>query len=594
MCGIEGSIAIDHQPIDRRWLVSANQRALSRISHRGPDQQGLHIDEDLVMGNTRLAIVGLDEGAQPVNDNNCQLVFNGEIYNHQSLDLGQGRKASDSDTRNLFHFLREHGVSRLNDLNGMFAFCFANERDVFLVRDRFGEKPLFYTIVNGQLFFASEIKALAEVRKLRLQVPDLYFHTESAQAPQTFFEDIFELEPGHYLQIDRSTKKMIKVRYYNPDLSQLSLSFKDAVVFLQSLLREAIRIRIPQDQDHAAYISGGLDSSIIALLSRPDLLLTFIAGTGEQYDESEYADAVATAVGKNENDYLRVSATHDQFMHHLFDLVYSLGAPTTSVAAFSQYLLAKTLQERGLRVVLSGIGADEFFAGYVRHALAMDTHFSLKRSGLSAYKPMLRKLKQAHAQPLDKYAALINRSKLHDPTLLKPSMAEVFDTYDVATAIALTDNLITLPPLLKMDDHLNMRFGIESRSPFLDHRIVEFGLKIPTRYKIHHTPDNILSLKHILRSAAKEVLPPVIAERKSKVGFPSSVNLWLADELHHLVRNSSKILTDVFPNESYFQVNQEDDPFDRRNYQLVQMAASYLIHDQGYFREEFAKELLAV
>lgn len=592
MCGIEGSVKINHQAVDKDWLQSVNQRALAAIAHRGPDAQALLVKPEFTLGNTRLAIVGLDEGTQPVNHGSCNLVFNGEIYNHQQLDQGSERVATDSDTLNLFHFLREHGVSRLNELNGMFAFCFANEKDVFLVRDRFGEKPLFYTFVNGQLFFASEIKALAEVRDLQLELPNLYFHTETALAPQTFFKDVFELEPGHYLQIDQQTKKITKVRYYDPDLSQLNIGFKDAVTMLRELLLEAIQLRTPQDREHAAYISGGLDSSIIALLSRPDLLLTFIAGAGEVYDESKYADAVAAQLVKKDRSYLKLKPNHESFSYYLFDLISSLGSPTTSVAAFSQYILTEALSFEDFRVVLSGIGADEFFGGYVRHALAIDTNFSLKRSGLSTYKPMLRKLKKDYSEPIDKYMALINRSKIHDPEILKPALTNFFTNHDVGTAIALTDSLLTLPPLLRMDDHVNMRYGIESRSPFLDHRLVEFGLKIPTKFKINHTKENVLSLKHIIRYAAKEFLPPVIANRQSKVGFPSAVNLWLAGELHYLVENAAKILMQLFPNEPYFQNLEKNDPFDRRNYQLVQLASTYLLFDQRYSHDAFVREML--
>lgn len=289
-------------------------------------------------------------------------------------------------------------------------------------------------------------------------------------------------------------------------------------------------------------------------------------------------------------EYVKVHAKPTDFVLHLYDLIYTHDGPTTSLAALSQFLLSKEAHKRGYKVTLSGVGADEFLNGYVRHA------FALSDSSLSEFSDY----KELHSRVTDtqdlasRYSKLLNRSSRDSSSCIERMIKPLFEGVHASSAISLSDNMCTLPPLLAMDDHINMNFAIESRSPFLDHRLVEFALSLRDSYKMM-IGDREISLKHVLRSAYNDLIPEAIRERRDKVGFPSQVNEWLAHELARLVKRSQEVLREVFPKERYFVNQNEDFLYDRRRYQWVQLAATYLIYieryNKGKLQQFFSKDI---
>jgi len=584
MCGIEGVIPLDHD-LDNSDLL-ASQAMLGSLVHRGPDRQSEDINQGFILGHSRLSMVGGSAGDQPIHKNGRALVFNGEIYNHQDLIKSADIEKSSSDTENLFAHLAEHGITSLNELNGMFAFCYVDHEKIYLVRDRFGEKPLFYTILNGRLYFASEATAFKQIRDLELVLPDYYPNLETAIAPDTIFKDVFQLEQGHYLEIDIATKKIEKVKYYEPKIEIANMDFLEAVDELRRLLDQAIQMRLPDNQRYAAYISGGLDSTIIAMASNPHLLLSFISDSSRPESEEKYADVVADSLN---SEYVKVGADSELFIEKLYELIFALSGPTTSLAALSQLVLSSTVKDHDIKTVLSGIGADEFFGGYMRHPFGFMNGLNPEKQGFAHYRPLFNK-QAGLIKPIDRYAALLNRSSNFSAAPVIEKLQPLFDIYNPATAIAMADMLLTMPPLMQMDDHINMHYSVESRSPFLDHRLVELGLSLPAKFKMN-IQDNILNLKHVLKTAYEDLLPPPIKKRTDKVGFPSLVNEWLSKDLSKMVVNARRVLGDVFGDSKYI-FSESLDLFDRRNYQILQLAASYLIFSQGLSKDKFQQELL--
>lgn len=576
MCGIAGIISLKYSINDNDCKLLLN--CLKRVKHRGPDEEGIYYNNDLCMGSARLSIIGESQGKQPLQENNGALIFNGEIYNFQQVS--NNNKCS-SDTKVLFDLLSKRGIGILNELNGMFAFCFVDTKNIYLVRDRFGEKPLYYTFNNNKLFFSSEIKSFLEIIKLQLSLPAYYPLLETVIGKDTIFKDVFQLEPGHFLKVSRGNKRVEKIKYYQPNIARSESTFNEAKLQLRYLLDDAIKIRTPRHIDFAAYISGGIDSSIIALSSHPQMLLSFIAKGNKTKSEEKYSDILAE---KLHIKYQKVSSNFSDFPKYLYDIIYALDGPTTSLAALSQFLLSQRVHKEGYRITISGLGADEFFNGYVRHAFALfDTNFP----EFDSYKELYKKIGNT-INLTSRYSKLLNRSNEHSPERIEKLIESFFKNNHSASAIALSDSICTLPSLLTMDDHINMAFAIESRNPFLDHRIVEFALSLEDLYKIRLEKKEI-SLKYILRQAYDDLLPETIRNRKDKIGFPSLVNEWLSHELAFLVEKSQQVLQEAFPCERYFFSENKNLLYDRRKYQWVQLAATYLIYCERYNKETFNK-----
>ena len=573
MCGIAGFVA----PAPADAAAAALRRMARAIAHRGPDDQGF-LDATSTDGrhriglaHRRLAIIDLSTGHQPMGneDGRVQVVFNGEIYNHAALRLALEaaghRFATRSDTETLVHAWEEWGTDCVHHLDGMFAFAIWDARHdrLFLARDRFGKKPLFVAEPGGALIFGSEIKALLAWPGLRRELDAdalwHYFGWRYVPGPRTLWAGVRKLMPGHLLlwQAGRVTEQ----RYWQPPDGlprPAGPPLPDAAGGFLAELDRAVRMRMVSDVPFGAFLSGGIDSSaIVALMARHSRLpvKTFSVGFAESaYSELAYARQVATAC-RTEHHELEITARHlaDQLpaMAHFRD------APVAETADVPIYLLSMQARQ-SVKMVLTGEGSDELLAGYPKHrfeqyAGAWQRLPAALRQGL--LEPAVRALPYRFAR-WQTLAATLNLERFEDrmprwfgalspdervallrlpPARLPPDASAFAPPQGLSPLrrILHFDQASWLPDnLLERGDRMTMAASIESRMPFMDHRLAEWVSALPDRQRLRGSTS-----KWVLREAMRRVLPAEIL-RRPKVGFRLPVNLWLRGHLRELLRDS--------------------------------------------------------
>jgi asparagine synthase (glutamine-hydrolysing) len=408
MCGIAGILNLTEAAPPEEQTLRA---MLGMIRHRGPDQFGVYLADQIGLGNARLSILDLTSGQQPISneDETLWIVFNGEIFNYlelrAELEARGHRFTTATDTEVLLHLYEEKGPECLQRLNGQWAVAIWNERDrtLFLARDRLGVRPLFYTRCNGRLIFGSEIKAIfacPEVpRDLDPVALDQVFTYWSVQTPRTSFKGVFEIPPGHYLLVRDGDMKLR--RYWHlefspevpPSANRLPRSEEEYAEEFRALLVDAVRIRLRADVPVGAYLSGGLDSSTIAAVVRElgvSHLDTFsIAFDNPEFDESAYQRRMARFLG---TDHQVVTVTHAAIARVFPDVIWHTETPILRTAPAPMFLLSQLVHDRGYKVVLTGEGADEFLGGYDIFKETMVRRF-WARQPLSEWRPaLLRRL----------------------------------------------------------------------------------------------------------------------------------------------------------------------------------------------------------
>jgi asparagine synthase (glutamine-hydrolysing) len=576
MCGIAGVYNPAGQPLT---ALNASLDVMNELQrHRGPDGHGtwLHPRRHVGLAHRRLSIIDLgDGGSQPMTDRHGNwLAFNGEIYNYLELraELGAELFATNSDTEVILHAWRRWGPACLDRLRGMFAFALWDEpsQSLFCARDRFGIKPFYYTTANGLFYFASEAKALLPF------LPDIdtdldglkeYLYFQFCLEGKTLFKDISELPPGHSLVAAPSGTQVRRYWqvYYHLDFSHTEKYFVER---LGELLTESIDLHKRSDVPIGAYLSGGLDSSIIASLATRESGRDFAGFIGkfsisEKYDESRYARAVAQA---RDFPLHEIDITPQDFLENIAKVIYHLDYPVAGPGSFPQYMVSR-LASGHRKVVLGGQGGDEIFGGYARYLIAyfeqcikaaidgtsqsgnfVVTYESIipNLGTLREYKPMLREFwREGLFEDLDRrYFRLVNRA----PSLGSEVRWDVlagYDVFETFSRLFKADNVgkesyfdrmthfdfkTLLPALLQVEDRVSMAHGLESRVPFLDHAIVEFAATIPADVKFKQG-----SMKHVLRSATRAQLPPMVADRKDKMGFPVPLSEWFCGEARDFV-----------------------------------------------------------
>lgn len=609
MCGIAGIVTPSHRESALRNRVVL--RILSKIQDRGPEETRLRAVPGASIGVCRCNIGDAEPSSQPVSVS-CRgakytVALNGEIYN--SLELRPllrrpHRFHSRSGIEVLAHLFEEEGVACLQRLNGMFALCISDGSVTYLIRDRFGEKPLYYRRDGHSLVFSSTASTLVSPSELAAwpNVPaleDSYADFETTLGPRTPFPNVFEVPPGHYLAVDWRTGQAALHRYYSlGDWPVEPLDAKaehSAVREFRDLVEDAIRLRTGAGGDYGCYVSGGLDSSIIASLTTPTALFSAVVTDRPYMDERHYLNMLYDRL---DTPCFTVSPDYEEFAEHLVDLVATLDFPVTSLAAFTQYLLSREAAAKGLRIMLSGLGADEYLGGYARHAaMAARDEPALLRAQFPEYKRLFSKLGDQACPPHLAYYGLISRRPGTVPDAHQAGADVVRRQFSrqrtLVNRLASVDMAISFPPLLRLDDRINMRFGIESRSPFLDHRVVEYAHRLPDQMKIRRMRDGTLLTKYILRRAFQELLPEQIVARRDKIGFPSPVTLWLNGPLRPLVQRARTIVSENDVLRPWLDTHPEhDNEFSRAPWQLVQWAVWHLLFVRGLSREAAHAELV--
>jgi asparagine synthase (glutamine-hydrolysing) len=568
MCGIAGCIRLgqgDVNDLEERLGVMNEL-----IRHRGPDGSDTWRHPRRMVGLThrRLTIIDLTTGDQPMSDASGNwITYNGEIYNYLELrdELGAESFRTTSDTEVILRAYERWGRDCLDRLRGMFAFALWDEArgELFCARDRFGIKPFYYSVVDGVLSFASEAKALLPFLPSIETDPEAlkdYLAFQACLEGKTLFRGIRELPAGHSLVVrgEHVAVERYWEVYFQPDLDRPAPEFE---VALRHALADSVRVHLRADVPVGAYLSGGVDSSIVASLAAEHgqghgemAAFTGKFDLGPRFDESAYAREVAEATGITLHE---LSMTVDDFVTNIGRVIYHLDYPVAGPGSFPQYMVS-ALAARHLKVVLGGQGGDELFGGYTRYLIAyleqslkgaIDGTMSRGRyvvdygsilpnlGALRSYKPLLQEFwREGLFDEMDRrYFRLVNRTPRVEGLVRWSDLGD-YSPYESFRRIFYADNIAgesyldrmthfdfkaLLPALLQVEDRVSMAHGLESRLPYLDHPIVELAATMPPTVKFAGG-----RMKRVLIEALGDVIPRSVAERQDKMGFPTPFVDW--------------------------------------------------------------------
>jgi asparagine synthase (glutamine-hydrolysing) len=586
MCGITGAVWTDP-------LVALAPDVLERMTavlwHRGPDESGTYTSDlklrpgygampGVALGHRRLSIIDVAGGHQPLSneDGSVWIVFNGEIYNHRALRQrleGSGHQfRTHCDTETIVHLYEDEGLGFLEHLSGMFALAIwdANARRLVLARDRLGKKPLYYRQEPHRLLFASELKSLLQVpgisRQLDPQALDEYLTYQYVPHPRTIFRGFSKLPPAHYGVY--ADGQWMTHCYWNPDFDQEDQRpMADYAAELRALLTSAVQMRLESDVPLGAFLSGGVDSSLVVglmqqLVGRP--VKTFSIGfLVKEFDETAHAREAADRLGTEHHEF----RVEPRCVEVLEKLVWHYDEPFADSSAIPTYYVSKLSREH-VTVALTGDGGDELFGGYLRYravrlaswfdhlprwvrTLASSRMWHGLRRGRRQRSLLRRASRFAEAlsdSPQRRYFEWISlfnetrRADLYRENFLAELpdadpfefLAQAFNRSrhrDPVTSASLTDLVTYLPcDLMTKVDIASMANSLECRAPFLDHRVVELAARMPMAYKLHHGRG-----KRILRQSFPDLLPNRVM-RRPKMGFGVPLERWFRDELRDYSR----------------------------------------------------------
>lgn len=577
MCGIAGILNFTTQIPDKDLL----NNALNSLKKRGPDGNGLFAHQQVALGHTRLSIIDTSSlGAQPFTDNSGRytLLFNGEFFNYQEHRNALLEKGfvfrSHSDTEVLLQLYIEEGPACLQKINGFFALAIydAQEKTLFVARDRMGVKPLLYFKNDEKFVFASEMKALMELgipQELDVVSLQNYLHLNYIPTPHSIFKNVKKLEPGNYFFI-RGSKVAQQCYYKIEDTSEeknTRLDYASAQNKLVDLMDKSVQLRMISDVPLGCFLSGGIDSSVITGLAAQHTkhLSTFSIGFKDEpfFDETKYAQMVAK---KHNTNHTVFSLTNADLFEHLHQMLDYIDEPFADSSALAVYILSKETRKK-VTVALSGDGADELFAGYNKHYAAYNsrkkntTNTLLKNSHfLWAALPKSRNSKLGNnLRKIEKYSAGLKLNEkerywrwagytegsasldlLHSEQILKLNPREAQDRKTEIlkhldsgiNSILHTDmELVLVNDMLTKVDLMSMANSLEVRTPFLDFNVVNFAFSLPESYKI-----DAQQRKKIVKDAFRNLLPEELYTR-NKQGFEVPLLTWFKTELKSTIEN---------------------------------------------------------
>lgn len=568
MCGICGVLSFEGRRQDEVVIRSM----VEQLEHRGPDDQGIYRDGSVMLGQTRLSIIDLSSaGHQPMVDSfdEVVIVFNGEIYNYRELRADLIRDGvplkSATDTEVILHLYKRYGLECTKYLRGMFSFVIWDriQQTLFLARDRVGIKPLYYYSDGRQFAFASEMKAFWSLPGFNsdLSMAALVTYTAHAHsfAPQTILKHVKKLPPGHTLTVDRTGKTLFHQYWTIPDEATDNSLSEDLANSLRGVLEDAVRCHLIADVPVGVFLSGGLDSSVIAALAAkemPDRVRTFSVGfdLGGYYNELGDAKILAESIHSDHHELVVKGIDVPKLLEKL---VWHYDEPFADAACIPTYLISKFARE-SVKVVLSGEGGDEVFGGYRRYITQLASHHFQSLRFLAGTKSPLRRFVDSRVgfRRVKKVlaASAISDEALryaHWVTFFTASMRDDLFTDTVHSLthhvdvgeiykreFAESSHMDRTNQLLRVDmrtwlpdtylekvDKATMAVGLEARVPLLDHLIVELMFKLPGRYKIRGSQTKVL-----LRQATSDLIPEAI-RRKPKHGFAVPLDEWFRGPL---------------------------------------------------------------
>ena len=613
MCGFTGFTG----KIDKQKKIIKNMN--NTIIHRGPDSDGFYVDDNIALGFRRLSIIDLNSGDQPIynEDRSKVIVFNGEIYNFEEIKkelIKLGHKfTTKTDTEVLIHGYEEWQEKILDRLRGMFAFAIwdIEKKELFIARDFFGIKPLYYTVVNDNLIFASEIKAILEHpdvdKELNEDALANYLMFQYAVPPETLFKGIKVLLPGTYLKFKNGKLKTKK--YWNPYFKiDDKMSFDDAVNKIDKVFLDSVKAHKISDVEVGSFLSSGVDSSVVAACYHGDKAFT----VGFDYDgwnEIDVAKDLAEKIGVKH--YSKVISI-EEFWDAIPKVQYHMDLPLADPSCISLYFANKLASEH-VKVVLSGEGADELFGGYgiYREPLSLAKYMKIPkfiRKPLGALATLLPNIKgrsflirgsktveeryigNANYVTLKEVDKILNkRIKRTDfKEITAPYYEDIKDYDDITKMQYLDINLWMTGDILLKADKMSMANSIELRVPFLDRYVFEVASSIPTRHRL-----DLQTFKKALREMAKRHLPEENAKIPKK-GFPTPVKLFLKDDKYY------NIVRKAFQSDTakhYFNVDYITNMLDKEHYSTSKARRkdksreiwniyAFLVWYKAYFEED--------
>lgn len=596
MCGITGVYAFNM--VGRISMINVANATMA-LDRRGPDFQDIYNDNVVALGHRRLSIIDTStSGHQPMTDPSGRyvIIFNGEIFNYKELKeplLAKGITfSSETDTEVLLQLYITEGKSCLQKLNGFFAFAIYDkkEQSVFIARDRMGIKPLYYLHDENRVLFASEMKSILAYgidKTIDYAALYTYLQLNYIPAPKTIFHDVKKLLPGHTLFIKNGEVKIerfYKIPYDKNTYTRLS--YDEQKVKLNQLMELSVQRRLVADVPVGSFLSGGIDSSVIATLAhrhKPDLHTFSIGFKDEKYfDETEYARLVAKKIG---SEHTVFSLTNSDLYKHVNNILDYIDEPFADSSAIAVYILSKETRKHSV-VALSGDGADELFSGYNKHAafLKMIEGGSAAKA-VGALTPLwgmlpksrnsaiTNKFRQLHRfgkgmkltgkERYWQWAGFANEKEAHKllskNSLLgldrqtyqsfKDNILRHIPAREDINDILYTDMQLVLPDdMLTKVDRMSMANSLEVRVPFLDHEVVEFAFSLPASSKI-----NGKMRKRIVQDSFRDILPPELYNRPKK-GFEVPLLKWFRREMKSLI-NDDLLSDDFILEQGIFDVN---------------------------------------
>ena len=544
MCGIAGIVT---KRDNKKEIIEAMSK---RIEHRGPDGEGYFFDGDVALAHRRLSIIDLSTGNQPMfnEDDTVVTVFNGEIYNYVELRdelVKAGHKfKTKSDTEVLIHGFEEWHTDLPKYLRGMFAFAIYDKKsnELFLARDNFGIKPLYYTVMDGTFMFASEIKAFLDTpdfkKELNEDILQAYLEFSFVPTNETFFKGVYRLDAGSSLLYKDGDIKIDK--YFKLDFKDKEQTLAEAVESISEVMKDSVNRHLLSDVEVGSFLSSGIDSSYIVSLAKP--AKTYTVGYDiDKYDEISYAKDLTEKLGINNTSKV---IKMDEYMEEFPKIMYYLDEPTSDPAAISLYFVAK-LARRDVKVVLSGEGADEFFGGYnyyreevdmkfynkipyfIRHFIGKIASLFPEGYGFNFLVRRGEKLENSYIGVNRNFSEKMARKVLSKEYNLRgiDVTKEIYKQFagysNIHKMQAIDINYWLMKDILLKADRMTMASSLEGRVPFIDKEVFKVASGLSIDYKV--TKENT---KVALREAAKEVIPTE-AYKKKKLGFPVPIREWM-------------------------------------------------------------------
>lgn len=556
MCGISGFSTFGGSALggNNRILI---ERMNAKIRHRGPDQEGFYLDENISLGHRRLSIIDLSEnGKQPMfnEDKSLCIVFNGEIYNFQELknDLEKGghKFYSKTDSEVILHLYEEHKEVCLEYLNGIFAFAIYDikNKELFMARDRIGVKPLYYYYKDDRFIFSSEIKAILEhdiKREVNLDALNYYFRLMYVPAPLTMFQNIYKLPQAHYLKLSLNNIKhqILSVkpqRYWDiEDFSDLK-SKQEIIEKIQDLMKKSVKGQLISDRPVGVFLSGGVDSTSVLGISREFLsgqIKTFTVGFDVSDPNNKFnADlGLARETSKFYNtEHHELMVSSKDVLKNIEKVIYHLDEPIAESTQIATFLLSE-LAKKEVAVVLGGDGGDELFGGYKRYYYSYLLNKYKATKIMPFLKPMVHKrfMFQKEGEIGKILNKDVNRVRATKEFFRKKYFKNV-SVNDYEKMFMLTDlkTWLTDESLMR-SDKMTMAHGLEQRVPVLDHQLVELAMKTPSKYKMKDENQG----KAIFIEAMKQYLPEHILKSEKKKVWMTPMSEWLRTDLNNFAKS---------------------------------------------------------